>query len=433
MKRVLFITHYMPPRPGIGAVRTGQIVRYLPDFGWDVTVLTAKLQGHSYDGLAVLETPSVNVAHAIKNTLGLRNRVTHEVLRTAPAMFDARKNIRQRAIEAVHDACAYATNRFGWYAGAVAHARRLMDAVHFDAVLSTSPPESAHVLASAVAGTVPWVADFRDLWVGNSAAQGALYNALDQVIEPWFLRKAQHLVTVSPSLAKRLASRYGKSVHCIPNAFDAQEWSTVPFGREARCRVLYAGNLYEGRRDPRPLFEAVSRLLRSGTVQSSQLEIAIYTMPRPWLKRLVVEYGLESVVSLHPMKERAEIMELERRADLLWVILFDGERDVGVMTGKLFEYLGARRPILVTGGPDDCALDEVLTGTGVGARPRTQEQIAAVIVEAVKRHDAGIPELSPKLAAVYEAHRLAERFARVLDEAACVQAIDAQRAVSLVG
>lgn len=433
MKRALFITHFMPPRPGIGSVRTGQVVRYLPDYGWEVTVLTARLQGHSYDGMRVIETPSVHVSRAIKNALGIRDRVTHQILGTAPAMYDARKNLRQRAIESAHSACAYATNRFGWYAGGIADARKLMAAVDFDVVLSTSPPESAHVLASAVATHVPWVADFRDLWVGNSAAPGFIYERLDRIIEPVFLRRARSLVTVSPGLQRVLEKRYDKPVHCIPNAFDAAEWENVPFGREARCTVLYAGNLYDGRRDPRPLFEAAKQLLRSGAIAPSQLDIAIYTTPQPWLFDLVAESGLGGVVSIHPTAEREKIMELERRADLLWVMLFDGDADAGVLTGKLFEYLGARRPIIVTGGPNDCALDEVLAKTGVGTRPRSVAQIAQSLLEAIRRREGNVPELSPKLAAVYEAHELARRFAGVLDSAAGFESETKDRVATLVG
>lgn len=433
MKRALFITHYMPPRPGIGSVRTGQIVRYLPDYGWEVTVLTARLQGHSYDGLHVVETPSVHVSRAIKNALGIRNRVTHEVLRTAPAMYDARKNFRQRAIETAHRACAYATNRFGWYAGGIADARKLVEAGRFDVVLSTSPPESAHVLASAVATHVPWVADFRDLWVGNSAATGFIYDRLDRIFEPVFMRRARSLVTVSPGLASVLERRYGKPVFCIPNAFDAAEWADVPFGRERRCTVLYAGNFYDGRRDPRPMFEAAKQLLQSGAITPAQLEISIYTTPQPWLFDLVAESGLQDVVSIHPIASRERIMQLERRADLLWVLLFDGDADAGVLTGKLFEYLGARRPIVVTGGPADCALDDVLAKTGVGTRPRSVAAIADTLLEAVRRHEGNVPELSPKLAAVYEAHELARRFAGVLDDAAGVSRETTPPLASLVG
>lgn len=417
MKRVLFITHFMPPRPGIGSIRTGQIVRYLPDFGWDVTVLTASMQGHSYDGLQVLETPSVQLAKTIKNALGLRDRVTHEVLRTEPAMYDARKNLRQRTIEAAHGICSYATNRFGWYAGGVKDVRRLVEEVRFDAVLSTAPPESAHVLASAIATKLPWVADFRDLWSGNSALEWPLFKALDRAIEPIFLRRAHSLVTVSPALAQTLESRYDKPVFCIPNAFDAAEWINIPFGRRRRCTILYAGQLYDGRRDPRPLFEAASQLIRSGDIRPGDLEIAIYTTPQPWLEDLVRDYGLSGVVSVHPMADRLQIMHLERQADVLWVMLFEGDADAGVLTGKLFEYLGARRPILVTGGPPACALDDVLRSTGVGHRVRSIPEMRDALLHAVRRHSPDAPELSPKLAEVYEAHVLAQRFSDVLDEA----------------
>lgn len=417
MKRLLFITHHLPPRPGIASVRAGQIVRYLPDFGWDVTVLTASFAGHRYDGIQVFETPEVDLANRIKRVFGLGNRSIHSAFGTAPPMHGERKTAFQSAIEGGGLLARYGTNKFGWYMGGISTARRLMRTRGFDAVLSTSPPESAHVIASSLAHTIPWVADFRDLWINNSGIKRSFERKLNDLLEPRFMRRARHLITVSEPLAADLRSRYTKPVSCIPNAFDASEWARIPFGRRARCTIMHAGYLYDGRRNPTALFDATSSLLQEGAITADDLEILLFTPPQPWLSRLVADFGLENVVSILPPEQRESIMALERSSDLLWIILFDAEGDAGVLTGKLFEYLGARRPILVTGGPAKCAIDEVLLASGAGVRTQTKDALRAQILAAIARHNA-IPELPAERAAPYEARHLVRRLSAVLDRTA---------------
>lgn len=417
MKQVLFITYFFPPRPGIGSVRAGQIARYLPEFGWDVTVLTASLPGFKHDGVRVIETPALDINKTLRRVFGFGARSAHAAFGIASRMYQEDKGALQRMIETAGTAATYVTNKFGWYGGAINVARALAAQKKFDAVLSTSPPESAHIIAAALAQNLPWVADLRDLWDGNSAVKGRFETRLNRLLEPRFLSRARSLVTVSDPLAEQLRARYGKPVARIRNAFDAQEWTGVPFSRNERCTIFYAGQLYDGRRDPRMLFEAAGALLRGGALRPHDLEIVLYTTPHQWLTRLVALHGIEEIVSIRPQADRAKIMELERASDLLWVILFDGERDAGVLTGKLFEYLGARRPILVTGGPNSCAIDKVLEESGAGVRARTSEAIGAQVLQAVGRHRA-IPSLSAEQIEQYEVRHLARELSAVLDAAA---------------
>jgi hypothetical protein len=138
-------------------------------------------------------------------------------------------------------------------------------------------------------------------------------------------------------------------------------------------------------------------------------------------------------VELHPFAERKTIMELERRADLLWTILFDGDSDAGVLTGKLFEYLGARRPIIATGGPQTCELDGVLARTAAGTRARTVPEIAEVLLRAIRSHEQHIPEIPAEASAAYEVQELARCFASVLDGAAGFNAETNDPVPTLVG
>jgi hypothetical protein len=140
VKRALFLTYYLPPRPAIASVRAGHIVQAFRACGWEVVALTPEGE-FSYD-LPVRTARSLDFKAAAMRMLGAGRGVTaHEHFNVTPASRLGRKSIAQRAIEYGRQTVDFANGRFGWISDGVRVARKLLREEAFDVIISTSPPE----------------------------------------------------------------------------------------------------------------------------------------------------------------------------------------------------------------------------------------------------------------------------------------------------
>lgn len=417
MKRVLLLTYYVPPRAAIASVRVGQMMRTLPNLGWEVVPVTPDIgDGIRYSG-DVRTTAVMDFKEPVRRMLGVkRTQSTHERFGLESGGVATTVPIKQRAIQLGYELSEYMNRSFGWIGPGSRAISEILARERFDAVISTSPPEVTHIVASRVHGDVPWIADFRDPWL-RSGLRAAPLVAIDRILERHTLRGAAAITTVSEPLAELFRKRYPNvPVHVILNAYSESDWRDVPFEASAKATFVYAGQLYSGRRDPGPLFEAVSQLLRDRLITPDELSIDFYGPSNDWLHSDIRRFGIGAVVRLHPQLPRGEILKIERSAARLLMLLWNNENEAGTYTGKLFEYLGARRPILAVGGPERSVVDDVLAATGAGTRARTVPALRdAVLQTVVEFRNGGAREVPQGRAAEFESTRLGERFAEVLD------------------
>ena len=151
-------------------------------------------------------------------------------------------------------------------------------------------------------------------------------------------------------------------------------------------------------------------------ISQDEVRVDLYARNQMWLEAAIEKEDLQAVVRVTGVMPRDDVMAAERRANRLLVLLWDGENAEGIVTGKLFEYLGARRPVLAIGGPERSAVDEVLTETGAGERVRALEPLKAAVLAAVQEHRArAVPIVSAERLVPFEASTMAASFARLLD------------------
>ncbi|MBV8636793.1 MAG: glycosyltransferase [Candidatus Eremiobacteraeota bacterium] len=420
MRRLLFLSYYTPPRAGVATTRTRQLVRYLPEHGWEVQVVTAELPGADEN---VIQTPYLDLSAAVKQAVGFGSKSAHATLGVAVAPKGQRLSLKQRAFSFGYTLLNYPDPEVGWFPRGRGVVGELLRSGRFDAILSSSPPFTTNLILASLTPKIPWVADFRDLWSDSGYYGSGVRNAVDSVLERWTLRSVDAVTTISEPLARVLRShRKDVPVEVIPNAFDPEEWAGVPFELGDACTFLYAGQFFQGRRDPRPLFEAIRSLIDDGTILADEVRVDLYAKSEAWLTQAIEVNRLQPVVRVMGFVSREAVMAAERRANRLLVLLWEGANTEGIVTGKLFEYLGARRPILAVGGPERSAIDDVLTTTQSGGRVRTAAALKEAVRAAVEEHRAHrVPIVDAEHLIPFSASTIAGSFARLLD-----RVVDAQ-------
>lgn len=422
-KRVLFLSFWVPPRNAIGTLRSRHIIKHLPGFGWDVTTVTAQFNAEPSSGAKppqCIETRYCDVKETVKRFAGIANRSTHEALDLAIPKYGSQRSFLQRLLYEASAFLTYPDDYVGWLPFASATMRAMLRSGTWNAVLTSSPPVTTNIAAALAHRRVPWIADFRDLWAENDSSEHSWLQAmLDGPIERACVSQATALTAASELSAARFRRRYpGTPCFGVPNGFDEEEWQSIEFGTERACTLLYAGSLYRGKRDPSMLFAALRKIIDEGLAEPSELSVDFYSDNEAWLHELVGQFNLADVARVHGFVERSQVLAAQRRADRLIVLSWDSPTAEGVVAGKLFEYFGARRPVMALGGPASSAVENLLKETGAGVRCRTIEETKAVVMEALAEHRSGSRRVvSENSVSEYTGRNCARRFATILDYA----------------
>jgi glycosyltransferase involved in cell wall biosynthesis len=250
----------------------------------------------------------------------------------------------------------------------------------FDVIVATSPPEVAFVVARALARRfrIPWVADFRDLWFRDMLLyRSRLAEQLSGPLNRWLVKTASVLVTVSEGLQHRLSRYLGREVVLSYNGFFSEPPGPLPTAAaDGKKRIVYTGRLYPGKRDPEPLLRALASLRASAPEAYRAIAVDFYGFDDPWLRGLIARHGVEDCVRLRGFVPYRESIALQKAADMLLFLDWTEPSAEGVLTGKLFEYLGSGRPILSVGRRRDSEAARLIAGAGAGCTLTEDHEIA---------------------------------------------------------
>ena len=365
--RALFVSFFYPPFNSIGGLRVSKMTRYLLERGWDVRVLTADRDDLSADLPIEISTeritraPWFDVNLPVKLLLG-RARVRAAGYEPGPGAGPLR-----RLGALYRDIVNFPDGQIGWYRGAVRAGQRLVRSWRPDVVVSSALPGTAHLVAAALASAVgaPWIAEYRDPWTDAPGRRRRWpLSTLERSLERRTLATAAGIVTVSEAWAAALRLRWPNTpVTVIPNGFDPRDYPGDSAPAAPPLRLLYSGRLYE-RQSLQPLFEAL-RLVAS-TPDACPVRFDLMGRYLAAAAEGARRAGCdESVVRILPPVAHREALAAQQRAHVL-VIVLARDGDIGWRPAKLYEYLGARRPILMLGGTPGHEARMILLRTGAG-------------------------------------------------------------------
>jgi len=240
---------------------------------------------------------------------------------------------------------------------------------------------------------------------------------IDTRLEKKTLGLADALTTVSQPLNEKLCERYPeKYISTITNGFDPDETNPgIPLSKG--FTITYTGQLYRGRRDPEPLLKALSELIHDGVVKRDDISVDFYGQYESWLEADVAKYKLGDVITLHGPVSREVAIRKQWESQILLLLTWNDPAEQGVYTGKVFDYLAARRPILAV-GLSGGVVTKLLNDTNAGIHASTEEEIKSYLLAAYREFKkngsvdyAGIQSEIDK----YSHYEMARKFAEVLD------------------
>lgn len=385
MKKVLLISYFFSQKDSIGAVRLLGLAKFLPRFGWNPIILTVRSDSIMNDQFKVVEVDSIDSLDRWRNICRLNSKNSDK------GQLESGININNIILNKLKnfflEIFFYPDVTKSWCRLAIEKGDKIIEQEGIDAIVSSSSPITTHIIASHLRGKyrIPWIADFRDLWTQNHFyPYSPIRKYFEKQLEQRTLSNADALVTVSTPLAEKLEKLHNdKSIYAITNGFDPDNLVTFDLAPNVTVSndfsITYTGYLYRGKQNVEIFLKSIKKLIKMGVIKQD-LVINFYGYNEGWLEADVKEYDLMDVVHVYSSISRAEAIKKQRESQLLLLFGWDDLRERGIYTGKIFDYLAARRPILSI-GPSGDVIEALLNHTSAGINVVNSEDLEYYIVK----------------------------------------------------
>ena len=358
MRRLLVIAYYTPPLGLSGVMRVTKLCKFLPEAGWQPLILTVKsVAYYSYDP---------NLLEDLKQSKFFRtetidaNRLLN-VLRTKAKRLTPALGSGLGAGSRLLNYLSFPDAKVGWLPFGSVAGRHIIDREKPSAIFATAPPFTSLLLGVRlkVHAHVPLVVDFRDPWPTGFALPPRYQRAALRWLRRYFVDHADMALAVNSGTARAV----GKGVQVLDNGFDPTDFDVEPARLEGTS-IVHVGNLWQNQAEVVSFVEALR----------SRADARLYLAGRADADTRRRLEGNPQVKLLGSVPH-SEACALMKGAD---VLLYIGkpQQPVGL---KLYEYFGARRPVIVWGQSSDEAAGLVAeTGAGLACGVDAARLIAAI-------------------------------------------------------
>jgi glycosyltransferase involved in cell wall biosynthesis len=347
-RRVLMIAYYFPPLGLSGVQRTLKFAKYLPKYGWKPTVLTVAPTGYyALDESLLREVEESGLEVVRTNSLDLNRLFKQKRVVKMPS-----EPIR-KMLQFIGDAFLVPDTKIGWKSKAVKTAVTLLQREPFDLIFATAPPQTDFLIGLSLKKKfkLPLVVDYRDAWLENPFKYfpTPLHRMLHKRLEKKVLKACDRVIVthrrVKESILKKKTSLSYHDVIIIAQGYDPQDFdqSALTDVPHRKMRIVHCGTFYAGR-NPSVLLRGLQELYSSSSALRGRIEIALVGNTRREDQELVAKLDLQNDVTFHGYLEHPESVKKLQQADVLWFVLDNDYQS----PGKLYEYFGARKPILAS-------------------------------------------------------------------------------------
>lgn len=434
MRNLLIVAYYFPPSGGPGVQRVLKHTKYLREFGWNPIILTVENgQFPARDETLFAQIPKdVRVIRThIFEPYDLYRKLTGKKPGTAIDVNTIKKDnnslsMKERIAEFIRATFFIPDARIGWFRSATTAIDQLMKETQIDAVYSSSPPYTCSIIARYAKRkyNLPWIAGFRDPWTGfiSSPKRWFLPRAIDKGMEFSVFNEADAVECAWVGIIKDAMGKYPKldrkKFFHVPNGFDSDDFPKQKFEKNEKFTVTYTGSLY-GRRNPEAFFAAVQQLIDEKVFSADDIKLRFVGRFGAEVEQMYRNVSFPQAIETVAYVPHEKSIEYLIKSDALLLIVDESKESEEIVPGKVYEYVGVRRPIIAV-APHGSAIEALMNETQCG-RVAHQSEVAK-IAEIIKAYYLFSKEndpkyFSPNLDAVnkYERKNAAKMLAELLE------------------
>lgn len=364
MKRVLIITYYWPPSGGGGVMRWLKMSKYLPDFGWQPVIYTPLNPDPSvFDESLEKEIPQEAeiIRRPIWEPYDLYRKLTGKKKDTkfkAGYISEASRGSWKDKISVfIRGNLLIPDPRVFWVKPSVRFLCKYLNENPVDLIITTGPPHSMHLIGLGLKKKVgiPWLADFRDPWTDSDFYHRLRLTGLADFIhhrwEKKVLSSADFVTTVSMYLGRSMENIAGRKIEVVNNGYDPEDFNFESEIHADNHFTISHFGAFSRDRNPANLWKALGELSRENLQFAAVLKIQLIGQTDETVLHSIRENGLEKQLVVIPHKNHREGLEILRRSGILLLPVNDSPNAMGILPGKMYEYIALRRPIIAIGPP----------------------------------------------------------------------------------
>lgn len=388
MFKVLVIAYYYPPMGLSGVQRTLKFTKYMPEYNWSPTVLTAgKTAYYAHDLSLLKEAEDAGIRIERTGSRDINSLISKYGTVKMPREF------LRKALSNLSKTIFIPDNKISWSLKAYHTAKEILTKEKYNAIFVSIPPFSSFNLAVKLKKEfgIPLTVDYRDMWYDNHFAfyPTPYHRYKNKQLEDHCLREADQIIVVNRKIKERLITTYKflqfDDISILPHGYDPEDFE-ITTGIEAesrrkKLRILYSGIFYENV-TPKYFLKAFKKLSIEFPNIAENIELHFVGHLRKENQKLVKKLNLQRFVFDHGYQEHDEVIKKLLAADILWLMLGNSKNMDTVSAGKLFEYIGSKKPIIacLPEGASRTAAQEY--GAAFIAEPENIDSIYNVLLEA---------------------------------------------------
>lgn len=377
LKKVLIISYYFPPSGGPGVQRVLKFVKYLPEFGWQPIVLTVNDGDFpARDESLLKEVPQnvdvhrTDIFEPYDYYRRLTGRKKGQAIDVDNIEKGSKKKLSDKLAEFIRATFFIPDARIGWKKFAVAEGKKIIDEQKPDLIFSSSPPYTCALIAMELKKyakknyglDIPWVSDFRDAWTDylTTPTRWFLPKKIDKKYERTTLDKADVLTIVASGMKDDFERKYPEiskktNYVLLRNGFDSEDYAHIKTtgSRNEKFTVVYTGSMY-GKRNPYYFLDTVTELVKNGMVDINRIRFIFVGRLGSDIHSYINSSVLKPAIETISYVPHSESINYLMKADAMLLIIDEDKYSKMILSGKVFEYLGAslltNKPIFAIAG-----------------------------------------------------------------------------------
>ena len=347
LKKLLVITYYFPPSGGAGVQRVLKFVKYLPQYGWKPTVLTVTPTGYFAQDYSLLDELH---RHHI-NIVRVGSLDPNRLFRKKGVVKMPSEHWR-KILTFISDTFFIPDNKIGWKRKAKKVAFMLFEKTPFDVIFATAPPFTDFLIGQELSKHFgkPLVIDYRDSWHAYPFKYypTPLHRVVNYNLEKSVLRSANRIITTNRRVKELLLRRYRflsyDDVIILPQGYDPEDFnncSPISTKNPDKMWITHAGVFY-GDRTPKYFLKAIKKVFTDHPTLRNKIQINLIGVLQDSFRKIIKELDLVNEVIVTGYLEHSRCIQYLKSSDVLWFALKNDTQS----PGKIYEYIGARKPIL---------------------------------------------------------------------------------------
>ncbi len=374
MKKVLIIAYYWPPAGGPGVQRWLKFVKYLPAFDIEPIVYVPEnatypiidqdLVNQVNKKVTVLKQP-IKEPYKLASIFSKKSTTT---ISSGIIKAEKKQSFIEKILLYVRGNFFIPDARVGWVNPSVDYLSNYIKTNAVDAIITTGPPHSMHLIGLELQKrfAVKWIADFRDPW--TSIGYHKELKLTDKSaqkhkdLEKEVLTEADTILTTSFTTKQEFAEITQKPIHVITNGYDIETIEKPPLDK--KFTISHIGSLLS-KRNPHILWQALSEILQENEQFQSDFQLQLIGKVSSEIIDTIKEFQLDSYLNVLGYVSHTEALKYQRSSQVLLLIEIDSFETIGIIPGKLFEYMAAERPILAI-GPKQSDVEKIIKDTNAG-------------------------------------------------------------------